>query len=132
MPREADTDQWQEGFAADIVQYEGLGCLTPHVVFVEGAGEARLALARLLGIQLSRYEALYPRLPRELAAETRRRAFLDACEMVTLREGGGILLRGRGDAWIVHYRPLAPAAPGPGFARSSSRRSPIAPNSSSA
>ncbi|HXC53480.1 MAG TPA: acyl-CoA reductase [Candidatus Limnocylindrales bacterium] len=115
VPREADTDQWQEGFAADIVQYEGLGCLTPHVVFVEGAEKRASRLARLLGIQLSRYEALCPRLPRELAVETRRRAFLDACEMVSLREGGGILLRGRGDAWVVHYRPLAPAAPGPGL-----------------
>lgn len=115
VPRESDTDQWQEGFAADVIQYEGLGCLTPHVIFVEGAGNRAARLARFLGIQLSRYEALYPRLPRDVAAETRRREFIDACEMVTLREGGGHLLRGRGDGWIVHYRPLAPAAPGPGL-----------------
>ena len=115
VPRESDTDQWQEGFAADIVQYEGLGCLTPHVIFVEGAEKRASRLARLLGIQLSRYEALYPRIPREVVAETRRRAFLDACELVTLREGGGHLLRGRGDGWVVHYRPLAPAAAGPGL-----------------
>lgn len=115
IPRESDTDQWQEGFAADIVQYEGLGCLTPHVIFVEGPEKRAARLARLLGIQLSRYEALYPRMPRELALETRRRAFLEACEIVALREGGGQLLRGRGDGWVVHYRPLAPAAPGPGL-----------------
>jgi hypothetical protein len=115
VPRESDTDQWQEGFAADVVQYEGQGCLTPHVIFVEGAEKRAARLARLLGIQLSRYEALYPRIPRDLPAETRRRAFLDACEMVALREGGGHLLRGRGDGWIVHYRPLAPAAIGPGL-----------------
>jgi len=115
VPRESDTDQWQEGFAADIVQYEGLGCLTPHVIFVEGAEKRASRLARLLGIQLSRYEALYPRIPRDLPTETRRRAFLDACEMVALREGGGHLLRGRGDGWVVHYRPLAPAAAGPGL-----------------
>jgi acyl-CoA reductase-like NAD-dependent aldehyde dehydrogenase len=115
IPRESDTDQWQEGFAADIVQYEGLGCLTPHVIFVEGAEKRAARLARLLGIQLSRYEALHPRLPRDVQAETRRRAFLDACEMVTLREGGGHLLRGRGDGWVVHYRPMAPAAAGPGL-----------------
>ena len=35
--------------------------------------------------------------------------------MVTLREGGGHLLRGRSDGWVVHYRPLAPAAAGPGL-----------------
>lgn len=115
IPRESDTDQWQEGFAADIVQYEGLGCLTPQVIFVEGAERRASRLSRLLGIQLSRYEALYPRLPRDLPAETRRRAFLEASEMVTLREGGGHLLRGRGDGWVVHYRPLAPASPGPGL-----------------
>jgi hypothetical protein len=115
IPRESDTDQWQEGFAADIVQYEGLGCLTPHVIFVEGAEKRAARLSRLLGIQLSRYEALYPRLPRDLPAETRRRGFLDACEMVALREGGGHLLRGRGDGWVVHYRPMAPAAAGPGL-----------------
>ncbi|MFN2376224.1 MAG: acyl-CoA reductase [Candidatus Binatia bacterium] len=115
VPREADTDQWQEGFAADIVQYEGLGCLTPHVIFVEGAEKRASRLARLLGIQLSRYEALYPRQPRDLPAETRRRAFLDACEMVAMREGGGQLLRGRNDGWVVHYRPMAPAAAGPGL-----------------
>ncbi len=115
VPREADTDQWQEGFAADIVQYEGLGCLTPHVIFVEGADKRASRLARLLGIQLTRYEALYPRIPRDLPAETRRRAFLEACEMVALRDGGGHLLRGRGDGWVVHYRPLAPAAAGPGM-----------------
>lgn len=115
VPRESDTDHWHEGFAADVVQYEGLGCLTPHVIFVEGAEKRAARLARLLGIQLTRYEALYPRLPRDIPTETRRRAFLDACEMVTMRENGGILLRGRGDAWIVHYRPLAPAAPGPGL-----------------
>lgn len=115
VPRESDTDQWQEGFAADIVQYEGLGCLTPHVIFVEGPERRAARLARLLGIQLNRYEALYPRIPRDLPSETRRRAFLDACEMVTLREGGGQMLRGRGDGWVVHYRPMAPAAPGPGL-----------------
>lgn len=115
VPRESDTDQWQEGFAADIVQYEGLGCLTPHVIFVEGAERRASRLARLLGIQLSRYEALYPRLPRDLALETRRRSFLDACEMAALREGGGHLQRGRGDSFVIHYRPLAPAAPGPGL-----------------
>jgi hypothetical protein len=115
VPRESDTDHWHEGFATDIVQYEGLGCLTPHVIFVEGAEKRAARLARLLGIQMTRYEALHPRLPRDVSSEARRRAFLDACEMVTLRENGGILLRGRGDAWVVHYRPLAPAAPGPGL-----------------
>lgn len=115
IPRESDTDQWQEGFAADIVQYEGLGCLTPHVIFVEGAEKRASRLARLLGIQLTRTEALYPRIARDAATETRRRAFLDACEMVCLREGGGQLLRGRGDAWVVHHRPMAPAAIGPGL-----------------
>ncbi len=115
VPRESDTDQWQEGFAADVVQYEGLGCLTPHVIFVEGPEKRASRLARLLGIQLSRYEALYPRIPRDVASESRRRAFLDASEMVALREGGGQLLRGRGDGFVVHYRPLAPAAIGPGM-----------------
>jgi hypothetical protein len=85
------------------------------VIFVEGADKRAARLARLLGIQLTRYEALHPRIVRDLAAETRRRQFLDACEMVALREGGGQLLRGRSDAWVVHYRPLAPAAPGPGL-----------------
>lgn len=115
VPRESDTDQWQEGFAADVVQYEGLGCLTPHVIFVEGAEKRASRLARLLGIQLSRYEALYPRIPRDVSSEARRRGFLDACEMVALREGGGQLLRGRNEGWVVHYRPLAPAAIGPGM-----------------
>ena len=115
IPRESDTDQWQEGFAADIVQYEGLGCLTPHVIFVEGAEKRASRLSRLLGIQLTRYEALHARQPRDLPTETRRRAFVDACEMVALRDGGGHLLRGRNEGWVVHYRPMAPAASGPGL-----------------
>ena len=115
IPRESDTDRWQEGLATDIVLYEGLGCLTPHVIFVEGDDRRARRLARVLGIQLSRYEALCPRMPRDLPAETRRRAFLDGCELASLREGDGQLLRGRGDGWVIHYRPLAPAAPGPGL-----------------
>jgi hypothetical protein len=115
VPREADTDQWQEGYAADIVQYEGLGCLTPQVIFVEGPERRAARLARLLGIQLSRYEALWPRIPRDIGTETRRRAFLDGCEMASVRDPRSQMLRGRGDAWVVHYRPDAPAAAGPGL-----------------
>ena len=115
VPRESDTDQWQEGFATDLVQYEGLGCLSPHVIFVEGPERRAQRMARLLGIQLSRHEALHPRLPRELALESRRRAFVEGCEMSMLRERGGQMLRGRGDGWVVHHRPLAPAAVGPGM-----------------
>lgn len=115
VPRESDTDQWKDGFAEDIVMYEGLGCLTPHVIYVEGPDQRAKRLARLLGIALSRLEALYPRVPRDLPAETRRRSFLDAAEMNCARERDSFLVRGRGDGFVVHYRPQAPIGVGPGL-----------------
>lgn len=117
VPRESDTDQWKDGFATDIVMYEGLGCLTPHVIFVEGPDKRAKRLARLLGIALSRLEALYPRVPRDLPAETRRRSFLDAAELDCARERESFLVRGRGDGFVVHYRPRTAlgVAVGPGL-----------------
>jgi len=115
IPRQSDTDQWKDGFATDIVMYEGMGCLTPHVIFVEGDEKRAKRLTRLLGIALSRYEALYPRMPRELSLETRRRSFLDAAEMMAARDPEAILQRGRGDAFVVHYHRDAPLMIGPGL-----------------
>ncbi|HYB98159.1 MAG TPA: acyl-CoA reductase [Candidatus Limnocylindrales bacterium] len=115
VPRQSDTDQWKDGFATDIVMYEGMGCLTPHVIFVEGDEKRGKRLARLLGIALSRYEALYPRIPREMALEARRRSFLDAAEMMAARDRDDILQRGRGDAFVVHYHRDAPVVIGPGL-----------------
>lgn len=115
VPRESDTDQWKDGFAEDIVMYEGLGCLTPHVIYVEGNNTRAKRLARLLGIALSRLEALYPRVPRDLPAETRRRSFLEVAEMNCARDRESFLVRGRGDGFAVHYRPQSALALGPGL-----------------
>jgi len=115
VPRESDTDQWKDGFANDIVMYEGLGCLTPHVIYVEGPDKRAKRLARLLGIALSRLEALYPRVPRDLPAETRRRSFLDVVEMNCARDRESFMVRGRGDGFAVHYRPQSALAMGPGL-----------------
>lgn len=115
VARESDTDRWQEGFATDVVMYEGLGCLTPQTIFVEGDRKRAARLARLLGIQLSRYEALYPRIPRDVAAETRRRAFVEAAELAAIRDPASQLLRGRGDSWLVQLSAAAGPTLGPGL-----------------
>ncbi len=115
VPRESDTDQWKDGFATDIVMYEGLGCLTPQVIYVEGPDRRAKRLARLLGIALSRLEALYPRVPRDLPAETRRRSFIDAAEINCARQRESFLVRGRGDGFVVHYRSEAALGVGPGL-----------------
>ncbi len=57
--------------AADIVAWDQLGCLSPHVIYVEhGGGTAAEQFAELLAEELERREAVQPRgrLPVEIAA----------------------------------------------------------------
>ena len=57
--------------AADVVAWDQLGCLSPHVIYVEhGGGTAAEQFAELLAEELERSEAAQPRgqLPVEIAA----------------------------------------------------------------
>jgi hypothetical protein len=64
---------------------------------------------------LDAIEARWPRRPRSFELEASRRAFVDACEAQSLGEPADLLLRGRGEAWVVHASARALPAIGPGM-----------------
>ncbi len=115
VPRESDTDRWTRPFVEDMVMYDGLGCLTPHVILVEGPLARARRMAKGLAPWLERRERLWPRQPRSLESEHRRRAFIGSAEVSVACNPERMLLRGRKDAWLVHLNPAAPMAPGPGL-----------------
>ncbi len=115
LPRRERATAWAEGFAEDICLYEGKGCLTPHVLLVEGdPTQARVAAGELHGA-LRALSARWPRQRQSLELEAHRRAFLDEAEVSALAHDDETVLRGEGDAWCVSVSPRARLAPGPGL-----------------
>jgi acyl-CoA reductase-like NAD-dependent aldehyde dehydrogenase len=112
---DAAGDDSADGFAEDIVLYDGLGCLTPHAILVEGGRERATRFAERLAAALAALEARWPRRPRGFAMETARRAFIDASEAQALGAPADRLLRGDADAWVVHASERAPIVLGPGL-----------------
>ncbi len=111
----ADLDLAARGFAKDAVLYDGLGCLSPHIVFVEGSQQRTRAFARRLADALDDYEVRWPRRRRDFEIEAGRRAWITQVEARALAAGGDVL-RGANDAWVVAAQATpAPPATGPGL-----------------
>jgi hypothetical protein len=102
-------------FAEDLVLYDGLGCLSPHAIVVEGGRRRAAALAERMAAALEELERRWPRQPRGFALETRRRGFIDAAEARSLGSDRDELLRGAGDAWVVHVTEAVRLELGPGL-----------------
>ncbi len=91
--------------AADVASWNQLGCLSPHVIYVEhGGGVSAEQFAELLAEELARHETTHPRgeLSPELAAPiASRRAFYDvrAADSVDTR----IWRSENSTAWTVVY-----------------------------
>ncbi len=115
VPRESDTDRWAQGFAEDLAMFEGLGCLSPHLILVEGSFARARRMAHALSLSLQRLEKLWPRSPRSFEAERERRAFIGGAEVSVACDPERLLLRGRDDSWLIHVNPEAPIEPGPGL-----------------
>jgi hypothetical protein len=110
----AQPGDWAQRIAHDIAMYEGLGCLTPHTVFVEDRGDID-AWSSALAEGLSAYERSWPRRRQAVALEADRRAFLERAEVSSLLENASLALGGSDDAWcIVTSAETAPST-GPGM-----------------
>jgi len=107
-------ERWAGALAEDMVLHEGLGCLSPHTIIVEGDDHAR-AVAHALAGELDRTELRWPRRARSVELEASRRAFIGAAEMSSLARSDEMLLRGSDDAWCVHVCQGARPATGPGL-----------------
>ncbi len=115
VPRESDTDRWSAAFAEDIVMYEGLGCLSPHLILVEGSFARARRMAKSLDLALQRLEKIWPRSELSFDAERGRRAFIGSAEVSVACDPQRMLLRGRNDEWLIHVNPEAPIEAGPGM-----------------
>ncbi len=87
--------------AEDIAMYEGQGCLSPHHIIVEGDAEAARGLAGLLGAALDDLEQRWPRRRRDLATETRRRAFIAEREVLSANGKAPDDMAGPDQAWYI-------------------------------
>ena len=98
----ADMDSAASGFAEAAVIYEGLGCLSPQTIIVEGtqarAHEFTQAMAR--GFEV--FEKRWPRLPADPTSEAARRAFMDEAEVSSLANPQEVVLVGKDGSWCVH------------------------------
>jgi hypothetical protein len=109
-----EPERWADGFALDVVLHDGLGCLTPDAIFVAGGRERAKRFAVALAAALAALEERWPRRPRGFDVEAQRRAFVDRCEAHALA-GGGAVLRGRHDAWVVAQTSQWDVTAGPGL-----------------
>jgi len=96
----ADLDAASEGFAVDVVMYEGRGCLTPHALLVEGPRNRARAFAERLALHLERLQTKWPRARGSLVEESTRRAFIDRAEAASLADVGSVYV-GREAAWCI-------------------------------
>ncbi|HET9062865.1 MAG TPA: acyl-CoA reductase [Candidatus Binatia bacterium] len=120
VPPGADLAQAARGFAVDLAMYEGRGCLTPHVILVEGAGSRASELADALGHELGACEARWPRARGTIEEECDRRRFIDDAEMRALvarsdRPNAERCLMGPSSAWCVHQSSDPTITLGPGL-----------------
>ncbi|MFT4571327.1 MAG: acyl-CoA reductase-like NAD-dependent aldehyde dehydrogenase [Hyphomicrobiaceae bacterium] len=114
VPRDADPQQWVNGLARDIVLYDGMGCLTPQLILIEGDDTACEKWEHPLGIALERLSVLWPREPRMPAQENARRAFLSDAEVAAACDPECGLVLGRDDAWAIRIDARARWVCGPG------------------
>lgn len=115
VPSDAQPSLWAEGLARDIVLYDGMGCLSPQLILLEGDTNAAEQLIQPLGIALERLSVLWPRQPRSVAEENYRRAFLADAEVALAHDPSCGLVLGRDDAWAIRIDPKARWVPGAGL-----------------
>lgn len=111
----ADPGQWAQAFAEDVVMYDGLGCLSPQLIIVEGSSDRAADFTRALARALDCYQQRWPRQYRDVGTEATRRGFIDAAEVAAAHEPGHAVLRGDADAWCIHLNPSARLLAGPGL-----------------
>lgn len=95
--------------AMDVVMYDGLGCLSPSVVIVEGTTDRAERFAVTLGGALQELERRWPRHRRDVRTEASRRAFLEAAEAAEIT-GRGRLITGPGATCATSTTSASPAA----------------------
>jgi acyl-CoA reductase-like NAD-dependent aldehyde dehydrogenase len=110
----AEIERAAQGTAQDAAIYEGRGCLTPHVVYVEGGAARAQRFAEELAAALAGFEARWPRCRQTLEEEAARREFIDAAELAALAEADCGILQGAAGAWCVAVGPAQSARPDPG------------------
>ncbi|MFP6625555.1 MAG: acyl-CoA reductase [Deltaproteobacteria bacterium] len=98
----ADMDSAASGFAEAAVIYEGLGCLSPQTIIVEGTQERAREFAEAMARGFEVFEKRWPRLPADPMGEAARRAFMDEAEMSSLGNPQEVVLVGKGGNWCVH------------------------------
>jgi len=116
----ADIGRAARDFAVDVTMYEGRGCLTPHLIFVEGEAARTTFFTDALARELASCEARWPRAQGSVEEETERRRFIDNAEMHTLaapHAAGRIerFLLGEASAWCVQQTSDISVTPGPGL-----------------
>jgi len=113
---DADLDAAAEAFALDVVMYEGRGCLTPHVLLVEGAKSRADDFGARLAPSLRRLQDRWPRARGTLEEESSRRAWIDRSEIAHLsRDADGALLLGEAAEWCVSIEADEQLTLGPGL-----------------
>ncbi len=115
ISRDADPADWAAGFAEDVAMYDGLGCLSPQLILVEGHADRARRFVDQLGRALDECQSRWPRQHRNPADEASRRAFIDAAELAAASNDSNSVLRGDGDAWCIHFTPSHPLSLGPGL-----------------
>jgi hypothetical protein len=115
LPATTTPELWAQSLADEIVLYEGLGCLSPQLILVEGPAVASERLAHLLGIELDRLKILWPREGRGVRLESLRRQFISDAELAESFDPACGLLRGQDDCWAIRLDPQARLIPGPGM-----------------
>lgn len=113
---DAELSTAADRFAVDVAMYEGRGCLSPHVILVEGGRARAVEFARVLAAALAALEKRWPRARGTLAEEASRRVFIDEGEIATL-DAGTQRQCWVGDAgsWCVRLEAVREIAPGPGL-----------------
>lgn len=120
VPAGADIEAAACGLAVDVAMYEGRGCLTPHVILVEGDAPRTAKVADALARALTACETRWPRAHGTVEEERERRRFIDDAEMRALaataeRRYAERCLLGPSSAWCVRQTCDASIRLGPGL-----------------
>ena len=97
--------------ARDVAWYEQQGCLSPHLVYVEGAASSARRFAERLADALARRAEQWPPAPMPLAAAG---AIMQLRAEVEFREPAGAVVHGRAGAGTVLYDPESSPRRSPG------------------
>lgn len=110
----ADLEPAARGTALDATIYEGRGCLTPHVAYVEGGAARAREFAENLAAAFAGLETRWPRCKQTLEEEAARRGFIDGVELAAATDADCGVFQGAGAAWCVAVGPVTQDGPGPG------------------